>query len=178
VLNQILSTTRDDIYNTYKSLTDRYAPLTRFLNDIHVAPLNALAPAAEFVINAELRKQFENGATDPERVRSLIALANNSHATLEIDALGFAVKRHFDHLSDELFKAPENLDVLQRLSNSAALLPALPLQVNLWKPQNIYDQLHAKVLPEMKKLKDEKSKQWTEKFLALGEQLGFHIERN
>ena len=56
VLNQILATTRDDIYNTYHLLTDRYAPLTRFLNDIHVPPLNSLAPAMEFVLNAESAK--------------------------------------------------------------------------------------------------------------------------
>ncbi|HEY3760573.1 MAG TPA: DUF3536 domain-containing protein [Verrucomicrobiae bacterium] len=178
ILNQILATTRDDIYNTYKSLTDRYAPLAQFLNNIHLPPLNALAPAAEFVINAELRKQFENGSTDVERVRSLITAANNVNATIEKDSLSFVIKHHFDRLSDELFKSPENMDVLQRLSNSAALLPALPLTVNLWKPQNIYDQLHAKVLPEMQKNKDEKSKQWAEKFLTLGEQLGFHIQRN
>jgi hypothetical protein len=49
VLNQILAATRDEIHNTYRLLTDRYAPLTRFLNDIHVPPLNSLAPATEFV---------------------------------------------------------------------------------------------------------------------------------
>jgi len=178
VLNQILGATRDDIYNTYKSLTDRYSPLAQFLNNIHAPPLNALAPAAEFVINAELRKQFENGSVDAERIRSLITVANNANATLEKDSLAFVVKRHLDHLSDELYKSPENMDILQRLSNSAALLPILPISVNLWKPQNTYDQLHARVLPEMQKHTDEKSKQWTEKFLTLGENLGFHIQRN
>jgi len=73
VLNQILASTRDDIYNTYKSLTDRYAPLARFLIDIRVPPLNTLAPATEFVLNTELRKQFENSHSDAERVKSLIA---------------------------------------------------------------------------------------------------------
>ena len=48
--------------------------------------------------------------------------------------------------------------------------------MNLWKPQNIYDQLLAKVLPEMKNGADEKSKAWTEKFLTLGDQLGFHVQ--
>jgi alpha-amylase/alpha-mannosidase (GH57 family) len=43
VLNQILAATRQEIHNTYRLLTDRYAPLTRFLNDIHVPPLNSLA---------------------------------------------------------------------------------------------------------------------------------------
>ena len=75
MLNQILATTREEIHNTYRLLTDRYAPLTHFLNDIHAPPLDPLAPALEFVLNAELRKQFENGPPDAERVKSLLAEA-------------------------------------------------------------------------------------------------------
>jgi alpha-amylase/alpha-mannosidase (GH57 family) len=178
VLNQILAHTRDDIYNAYKLLTDRYAPLTRFLNDMHVPPLSSLAPAMEFVLNAELRKQFENGHADAERVKSLVNQARTAKIPLEADALAFAVKKHFDRLSDELFKSPEDPDVLQRLSNSAALLPDLPFGVNLWKSQNIYDQLVAKVLPEIKNRTDEKSKIWSERFLTLGDRLGFHVQRS
>ncbi len=175
VLSQILSATRDDIYNAYKSLSDRYAPLVNFLNDIHMPPLHSLAPAVEFVINAELQKQFENGHPDTERVKSLIAQAKNTNVTLEKDALAFAVKKHFDRLSEEFLKSPEDLDLLQRFSNSAALLPFVPVGINLWKAQNVYDQLRAKILPQNA---NGKSAAWTEKFQTLGEQLGFHIERN
>ena len=178
VLNQILAATRDEIHNTYRLLTDRYAPLTRFLADIHVPPLNSLAPATEFVLNADLRKQFENGHLDGERVKSLIAEARAVKIPLETDSLAFVVKKHLDRLSDEFFKSPEDFDLLQRFANSAALLAVLPFGVNLWKPQNAYDQLQAKVLPEMKSRADEKSKTWIEKFLALGEQLGFHVQKN
>ena len=175
VLNQILSATRDDIYNSYKSLTDRYAPLAHFLKDIHMPPLHSLAPAMEFVLNAELRKEFENGHVDAERVKLLVGQANATHLEIEKSELSFVLKKHFDNLSEELLKSPGDLDLLQRFSNSAALLPLLPLRVNLWKAQNIYDQLREKVFPEFKY---EKSAAWTEKFLTLGEQLGFHIERN
>lgn len=178
VLNQILATTREEIHNTYRLLTDRYAPLTRFLSDIRVPPLHSLAPATEFVINAELRKQFANGHLDAERVKSLLAEARTNNAVLETDTLAFEVKKHLDRLSDELLKSPENFDVLQRLIGSAALVKILPFGVNLWKPQNVYDQLAAKVLPEMKVRADEKSKTWTEKFQTLGEQLGFHVQRD
>jgi hypothetical protein len=138
--------------------------------------LPALAPAAEFVLNAGLRKQFENGHPDTEQVKLLVAQAEATNIALEKDNLAFAVKKHFDGLSEELFKTPENLDVLQRFSNSASLLPILPVEVNLWKSQNIYDQLAAKVLPEMKG--QEEKKVWVEKFLALGEKLGFHALPN
>jgi alpha-amylase/alpha-mannosidase (GH57 family) len=177
-LNQILAATRDEIYNNYRQLTDRYAPLARFLNDMRVPPLNSLAPATEFVLNAELRKQFENGSLDAERVKSLLAEAQRGNVPLETDALAYAVKKHFDHLSDQLFKSPDDLDLLQRFTNSAALLPLLPFRVNLWKAQNIYDQLHARVFPEMKNHDGEKSKTWTEKFQTLGQQLGFHVRRD
>jgi alpha-amylase/alpha-mannosidase (GH57 family) len=177
VLNQILATTRDDIYSTYKSLTDRYAPLTRFLNDLHVPPLSSLAPATEFVLNAELRKQFENGKTDVERVKNLVKEARTTNSTLESDTLAFVVKKHFDRLSDALYQSPEDPEVLQHFSNSAALLPELPFGVNLWKSQNVYDQLAARVLPEIKNRPDEKSKIWTDSFLTLGERLGFHVQR-
>lgn len=175
VLNQILATTRDEIHNTYRLLTDRYAPLTRFLNDIHAPPLVPLVPATEFVINAELRKQFENGHLDAERVKSLIVEAQATKAVLEKSVLAFTVKKHLDRLSDELFKSPEDLDLLQRLAHSTALLPLLPFEVNLWKPQNIYDQLQSGIFAEIKKRADEKSRTWTEKFEALGGQLGFHV---
>lgn len=178
VLNQILATTREDIYNAYKSITDRYAPLAHFLDDIHMPPLRSLAPAMEFVLNTELRRQFENGHPDAERVKSLVSQANATHSIIEKDELAYAVKKHLDRLSEEFSKSPEDLDLLQRFSHSAALLPALPLQVNLWKAQNIYDQLRARVLPQMEERADGKSTAWIEKFLTLGEQLGFHVDRN
>jgi alpha-amylase/alpha-mannosidase (GH57 family) len=176
VLNQILDHTREDIYNTYRLLTDRYAPLTRFLNDIHVPPLSSLAPASEFVLNAELRRQFSNGHLDAERVKNLVNEARATNTVLEKDELAFTAKKHFERLSDELVKTPDNLDVLQRYSDSTALLPFLPFGVNLWKPQNDYAQLSAKILPEIRSHDDEKSKAWAEKFLSLGEKLGFHVQ--
>ncbi|MGH7979270.1 MAG: DUF3536 domain-containing protein, partial [Limisphaerales bacterium] len=178
VLNQILTTTREDIYNAYKSLTDRYAPLAHFLTDIHMPSLESLAPAVEFVINAELQKQFDNGHPDAERVRLLVEEARKTNARIEEKLLGFAVKKHFDQLSEEFLKTPEDLDLLQRLCNSASLLPILPRTVNLWKAQNIYDRVRATVAPSLEDHGNGKAEAWKEKFLNLGEQLGFHIERN
>ncbi len=177
VLNQILGTTRDEIHNTYHLLTDRYAPLARFLADIHAPPLNVLAPATEFVLNSELRKQFENGHLDVERVRSLLAEGQANKIVFENDALAYAFKRHLDRLSEEFVKNPDDLEVLQRLSNSAGLLRRLPFEVNLWKPQNIYYRVAAS-LPEKQPAVDEKSRAWVEKFKALGEQLGFKKDLN
>jgi alpha-amylase/alpha-mannosidase (GH57 family) len=178
ILNQILATTRDEIHNTYRLLTDRYSPLTRFLADIHAPRLSALAPAVEFVLNSELRKQFENGHLDVERVKSLLAEGQTNKIDLDKAELTYAAKLHFDRLSEELLKLPEDADILQRFLNSASVIRILPLEINLWKAQNTYDRLRSTVLPEISKRADEKSKAWTEKFSALGGHLGFHVEKN
>jgi alpha-amylase/alpha-mannosidase (GH57 family) len=178
ILNQILAVTRDEINNTYRLITDRYGPLTRFLADIRVPPLKSLEPAMEFVLNSEIRRQFENGHADPERVKSLIAEARAAKISFETDSLAYTVKKHFDRLSDQLLKSPDDLDLLQRLSDSAGLLGILPFEVNLWKTQNNYYVMLTTVLPEIKKRADEKNKPWIEKFHALGDKLGFHVNGN
>ncbi len=178
ILGQILAATRDEIHNTYRLLTDRYSPLARFLADIHAPQLNALTPAMEFVLNSDLRKQFENGHLDVERVKSLLAEGQANRIELDTVNLTYAVKLHFDRLSDELDKSPENPEILQRFIDSASLLQNLPLEINLWKSQNVYDRLQANTLPEMRRRPDEKSRNWVEKFNSLGGYLGFHVEKN
>jgi hypothetical protein len=178
VLNQILAATLDEIHNTYRLLTDRYAPLSHFLEDLLVPPLNALAPATEFVLNSELRRQFDNGHLDPERVKSLLHELRSAKAALDANTLAYAVRKHLEQLSEELLKSPEDPDLLRRFSQSAGLLGTLPLQVNLWKPQNTYDQLRATRLPEMEARGDDKAKAWVKYFLTLGQRLGFQVSEH
>lgn len=173
VLNQILAVTRDEIHNTYRLLTDRYAPLARFLKDIYAPPLNALAPATEFVLNSELRKQFENGHLDAERIKSLLNEIHSANAPLERDNLAYAAKKHFDRLSEKFLRAPEDLNVLRQFADSVALLKLLPFEINLWKPQNTYYQIAGTALREMKKREDAEAKTWRDNFETLGERLNF-----
>ena len=177
ILNQILATTRDDIHNTYRLITDRYAPLDRFLADLHAPPLKGLELAMEIVLNSELRRQFESDHLDSERVRSLLAEGASTRATLDSGVLAYALKGHLERLSDRFLKSPEDGDLLQNIVSAAELVHHVPFGVNLWKPQNICHGMLKTVLPEMRKRAagcDDKAKVWVEKFRALSEQLGFH----
>jgi len=173
IINQILTTTRDEIHNTYRLLTDRYAPLTRFLADTQVPQLGVLAPATEFVINSELRKQFENGHLDAERVKSLMAEGATNKIDLDKPNLVFAVQGHLDRLSARWDAKRDDLETLQGLLQAATLLHSLPLEVNLWKPQNTYYRIATETRSEIASHGDDKSKLWLEKFDALGKELGF-----
>jgi alpha-amylase/alpha-mannosidase (GH57 family) len=173
VLDQILKATRDEIHNTYRLLTDRYAPLTRYLADSQVPPLTVLAPAMESVINSELRKQFENGHLDVERVKSLVAEGNANQIHFDIPNLNYAVKGHMDRLTEAWDAKRDDVDILQGLLTTASLIHGLPVDVNLWKPQNTYYSIAAETRPEIASFHDDKSRAWLEKFESLGKELGF-----
>ncbi len=173
VLDQILKTTRDEIHNTYRLLTDRYAPLTRFLMDTQVPQLAVLAPATEFVINSELRKQFENGHLDVERVRSLVAEGQTNKIDFDRPNLNYALKGHLDRLSTAWNAKRDDLELLQGLLTAASLIHEMPVDINLWKPQNTYYRIATETRPEIATRNDDKSRQWLEKFESLGKELGF-----
>ncbi len=180
VLNQILAATRDDVHNTYRLMTDRYAPLMRFLADLRAPTLKPLALATEFVLNSELRRQFESDTLELERVRTLLGECEATKVPLDAQTLAYALKGHLDRLSDQLLKSPEAPDLLGRFTEAADLARNLPFEVSLWKPQNTYSGLRAAVMPDLSRRADtgdETAKAWLERFLVLGERLGFRLNR-
>lgn len=176
VLDQILASPRDEIYNTLRLITDRYAPLRRFMADLHTPPLKALGMATEIVLNSELRRQFERDSLDLERTRSLLAECAATKVSLYHEELAYALKKHCDQVSDHFVQACHDLDTLQNFVGAADLTRNVPFPVNLWKPQNIYHDMAATALPEMRRCAEqgnEKARTWVEEFLVLGEKLGF-----
>jgi hypothetical protein len=176
ILDQILASPRDEIYNTLRQITDHYAPLRRLMADVHAPPLKALGMATEIVLNTELRRQFESDSMDLERVRALLVECGSTHVTLYNEDLAYALKGYFDRVSDRFVSSFSDLDALQRLLDAAELTHSTPFQINLWKPQNAYFDVMMAALPKMREKAgqgNEQVKTWVEKFVMLGDKLGF-----
>jgi alpha-amylase/alpha-mannosidase (GH57 family) len=176
VLDQILAHPRDEIYGTLRHITEYYAPLRRFMADMHSPPLKALGMATEIVLNDELLRQLKGDSADLERIRGLLAECAASKTPLYNDDLAYALKAHFDRVSDRFAAEFRNMDNLQHFVDAAELARILPFKTNLWKPQNIYYDLRSTALSEMRRCAEqgnEEAKAWLEKFLMLGEKFGF-----
>jgi hypothetical protein len=132
--------------------------------------------AMEFVLNSELRRQFEGESLDLERVQALLAESRQAKITLDLSTLGFALKAHLDRLSGQLQQSQDDVVLLQRIENVAVLAQAPPFEVNLWQPQNAYYNLLQAARVEQRRRAaegDENAKAWLQHFDALGERLGF-----
>jgi hypothetical protein len=97
---------------------------------------------------------------------------------LDHENLAYACKGYFDRLSDRLLKTPGDIELLRRLIEAAKLIPELPFDKNLWKPQNVYFDISQTIQPEWSKRArqgDEAAKLWERLIAECGEALGFAI---
>lgn len=179
VLQQVLAGPRQEIYHSFRLVTDRYAPLMRFLADIHAPLLKPLQLATGVVLNSDLRAEFEKEAPDFERVRCLLAEGRATKTELDGETLAYGLKKHMDNLIDAFVQSPEDAELLDRLVTAASLVQIVPFPINLWKPQNAYYLTGGQILPKLQERAaagDGNAKGWVEKFLALGKHLNFHLD--
>jgi hypothetical protein len=176
ILRQILTSTQQDVESRYRGIVAQYTPLMRFLKEIGAPLPLALKTAADFILNAELRRQFEQEETDPARLRALLQEAQTGNVELHREALAYAIKSRLDRCLERLAAAPEDRALLARTADIAEIVSAMDLEVNLWKTQNLFFRMLKGVAPAHRDKAGQdaaEAKEWLGHFVKLGEQLGF-----
>ncbi|HEU5069194.1 MAG TPA: DUF3536 domain-containing protein [Verrucomicrobiae bacterium] len=178
ILNLILASTGQDLESRYRQITDQYMPLMRFLKDIDAPLPTALKTAADYVLNAELRRQFEAEEPDLARVRMLADEAHAGSVELHTEELAYAIKSHLDRRLERLTQAADDAALLARAAEVAEAVQSIGIEVNLWKTQNLYFRLLHDVAPShrARAADDAAARAWVEQFDRLGEKLVFKIE--
>jgi hypothetical protein len=105
----------------------------------------ALAIAANFAINASLRRAIEADHFDATEIEALFLRAATDHVAVDAAALSFAaaerIKRAMVQLEADV-KAGEPPEAALRTALAIALaLRTMPFDVNLWQAQNIWNEL-------------------------------------
>jgi hypothetical protein len=176
LINQIMADTRTEINAAYRLIAERHAPLLRYLANVNAPALEELKMAVQVVLNNEIRAQFENGHLDPERVRSLVAECQATKVCLNLESLAYGFKGYLERLSERLLQSPGDVDLIKQFIVAAKLAGDVPMEANLWKPQNIYFEVARKLRPELAKRieqGDENAKALDPLYVELGEALGF-----
>ena len=180
VLDKILAHPRDEIYSTLRHITEYYAPLHRFMADMHTPPLKALGMATEIVLNNELRRQLQGDKLDLERIRGLLAECAATKTPLYSNDMAYALKGHFDRVGDCFAADYRDMDGLQQFVDAAELARMRSFQnqpvetaKHLLQPD---DGRACRKCGVARRDGNEQAKEWVEKFLLLGEKLGFAVD--
>jgi len=176
ILDQILASTREDVENRFRQITDSYTPLMRFLEDLGAPLPSALHAASDYVLNTDLRRQFETDEPGIDRIRMLLDEVFRRKVELYSGSLGYAIKNHLEHRIVRLAAEPDNQTLLSRTTEIAGTVQAMPFDVNLWRCQNGYFEMLKAVRPDYQQKAskgDAAATEWLRHFDALGDQLGF-----
>ncbi len=178
ILDIILESTVADAEAIFGQLNETNAPLMRFLKDSGTPPPKALYAAAEVVLNADLRRAFENEEFSSEHIDPLLEESRSEGISLDEDTLEYALRGSLERIAQRLIASPTDLGLLEKLHGGVGMLSFLPFQVNLWRVQNTCYDLLETVYPEFKARAnqgDEKARQWLDHFSALSQKLSLRV---
>lgn len=179
ILDRILESVMAEAESVYCQLYERHVPMMHFLADLGIPPAKAFYAAAEFVLNAYLRRAFESQEFNTKRIQTLLEEARHENVALDVATLSYALKSTMERLADRLSASPTDRTLLGQLEAAATLACSLPFEVDLRKVQNSYYGTLRSVyngLREKAKKGDEAAGVWILQFTSLGEKLSIRVD--
>jgi hypothetical protein len=168
VVRRIFDSVLSETEASYSQIYENHAPLLRFLSELKAPIPRVLRVTAEFVINAELRRELEEGNLDESRIRPLLDAAAREDIPLDATGLEFALRRRLNQTAAEWEQSPDDPELLERMERLAELARALPFTVDVWRVQNVFYRLAQSGLAQ-------RDDQWRQHLLRLGELLGVSV---
>jgi alpha-amylase/alpha-mannosidase (GH57 family) len=138
IVQLILNSTLWDIESSLTNIYEDHASLLHYLSQAGLPKPPALTLAAEFAINAGLRRALEGDPVDQALVRSFLQLAKADKVPLDTATLSYIADQRMKRTMVELQMSAGSLEMLDRALTLARTLIELPFELNLWQAQNIW----------------------------------------
>jgi Domain of unknown function (DUF3536) len=137
ILGIILESELAIVEAAYGQIFDDRSSLMHYIIGLDVPLPARFHKAAEFTLNARLRRLLDADHPDAERVASLLNEVRTLNVPLDSKDLEYAFSKNMETRAEEWAAVPHDLARLSRLGAMADMLSVLPFQVNLWKAQNL-----------------------------------------
>ncbi len=169
ILRKIVNSTMGEAEALYRQVYEHHAAFMRFLSEVQVPPPPILRATAEFVLASAVQQALANPDLDLERIRMLLEAARHDGVHLDISGLESALRKRLNAEVEQWARKPGDPESLEVIEALVSLTCDPPMEVDLWRSQNIYYQLvEALTGTDHSRL----SQAWLHHFRALGKWLG------
>jgi alpha-amylase/alpha-mannosidase (GH57 family) len=147
ILKSILNQTLAEVEESLMRIYEEHATLLDFISEARVPAPPALAVTAGFAINASLRHALDAEIFDTTEITRLLRRAEIDHVVLDAPLLSFTADKRIKRAMIRLESAalqqqtPQGIITLNETLTIAEGLRSLPMDVNLWQAQNIWNDL-------------------------------------
>ncbi len=177
VLNEILRLTYEGIESSYRQIYENNYAIMNFYYSLQQQLPRPLFSAAEYTLNTDLKKIFEE-EIDVERLSRLIEETKKWSVNIDKTTIGFIASSWVHSVMERLNNQPENIYIFEIVEAALEALNQLSLPLNLWEAQNIYFSIGKNLFNKMKidaDNGDNHAKKWEEAFSKLGNHLHVKI---
>ncbi len=165
ILNMILQSPVSEVESNLIAIYEDHASLLHFLSRNGFPKPRALELAADYAVNAGLRRAIDSDPIDALQVRTWLRIADTDKIELDVGLLRYIVDLKMKRVMVALQGAPGRMDLLEDALLTARTVSELPFDLNLWQAQNIwYDVLKLSWNQDL-------PQEWKDKFHELGEQM-------
>jgi (1->4)-alpha-D-glucan 1-alpha-D-glucosylmutase len=180
VLKRVLHPIVLEAETVFRSLHEHHLPTMRFLAGIGAPLPRAFEMAAEFLFNTDLRWDLKDEEPDVGHIRNLFREADTLNVKLDAAGLAYRLRKTLARMAERLRAQTSNVALLRALDEVVEMARALPFEVDVWQPQNVYFELARTVWPDFLTQIEggaggTLAEGWLEAFLHLGEKLGVRI---
>ncbi|MGE5301363.1 MAG: DUF3536 domain-containing protein [Acidobacteriota bacterium] len=177
ILNLVIAKVMEEFEDDYRQMFDRHCGLMGFLQEAGMPIPKAFITAAEFALNVDLRKSFEEGEIVAEHIRGLVDTIRKWDVSLFDVTLEFSVRRRAEALMSALERDPGGPGLLSEVSKLLELSQSLAIDMNYWQLQNTYYRIMKRTYGDFAvkaQSGDDVSVAWVKSFEHLGELLLFN----
>ena len=176
ILQSILNQTLSEVESSLMRIYEEHATLLDFISEAHVPAPPALAVTAGFAINASLRHALDAEIFDTTEISRLLQRAATDNVTLDAPLLSFTADKRIKRAMVKLESAAQqhqsqqSLGIVNETLTIAEGLRLLPMDVNLWQAQNIWNDLLRRSESTFW------SREWSEGFRKIGLALNICVD--
>ena len=170
VLEDIFQNTLTVIESSFRGIYDHYYPLMQIRPDVRIPLPKALAVSVEFILNRDLAVEMEKKKMDFKKIERLLREMKRWNFTRDKDAIKLAATAKLDELMQNLTRTPRDSVLLNTICELMNVCRILPLDLDIWRAQNIYFSMTQRLYPRMKELaqaQDDEAMLWVMHFERL-----------
>jgi hypothetical protein len=174
VLNQMLRPILEGIVASFRKVYEENYPIMSFLQGLGMPLPGPYAAAAGSVVNSDMRRMFEEGDMNLERLERLIKEAERWSLEIDKKTIGFAATSWINSVMEKLQQQQDGKLLFETMERVLDLMKSLSVEPDLWQAQNACFSIGKALLTEMQERAargDASAKSWAEVF----QQLCFHL---
>ncbi|HLJ73882.1 MAG TPA: DUF3536 domain-containing protein, partial [Thermoanaerobaculia bacterium] len=178
ILDLLCDATLHEAESAFRQLHERYDPLMRFHAALGVPLPGVLRSAAEFDVNLQLRRLFNEDEPPLAEIEILLRESRDEGVRLD-ETTQMVLERAVERAARDFAAKPEDFERLERWEAIVTLIREAQVKVDLRQPQNEYYKMRRIVRPVIAANAGNGSQaanRWLQHFDALGEKLAISAE--